>query len=163
MSTGYPHHLSGWHAPFQMRPPALCSEPTTPLYTLSRPRILSGPYCYLPLYAPMKHPVYFFVGGVVLVASAWLAWAIARDNWLRNGFNKIETGTTEQEVLQELGLPKRVENCGGFFGPLPKEEADGCTKEYFYVSPFAPRKLQYYVVRFDANNHVRNTTPYSSP
>jgi len=111
----------------------------------------------------VKHPVYFIGGGVVLVVSAWFAWAIVRDNRLRNGFDKIETGTTEQEVLQELGRPKRVEKCGEFFGPLPKEQADGCTREYFYASPFAPLKPHYYVVRFDANNRVRSTTPYSSP
>jgi hypothetical protein len=31
------------------------------------------------LYLPVKHPVYFIVGVVVLIASAWLAWAIVRD------------------------------------------------------------------------------------
>jgi len=115
------------------------------------------------LYLPVKHPVYLIVGSVVLAGAAWLAWAIVRDNRLRKGFDKIETGTTEQEVLHELGRPKRVEECGEFFGPLPKEEAEGCAREYVYASPFAPWSPQYYVVRFDSNNRVRSTTPYSSP
>jgi hypothetical protein len=115
------------------------------------------------LYLSVKHPAYFIVGVIVLIASAWLAWAIMRDNRLRNGFDKIQTGTTEKEVLQELGQPRRVEKCGEYFGPLPKEEADGCIREYFYASPFAPLEPQYYVVRFDANNRVRSATPYSSP
>ena len=115
------------------------------------------------LYFPVKRPVFLIVGSVVLLGTAWLAWAIVRDNQLSNGFDKIATGATEQEVLQKLGRPKRVEKCGELLGPLPKEEAEDCSREYLYASPFAPLLPQYYVVRFDANNHVRSTTPYTSP
>jgi len=59
--------------------------------------------------------------------------------------------------------PKRVERCGEFFGPLEKKEMEGCAREFFYASPFAPVLPQYYVVRFDANNHVKGKTPYTSP
>ena len=111
----------------------------------------------------MKRPVYLIIGSVVLAGALWLAWAILRDNQLRNGFDKIEIGATEQEVLQKLGRPKRVEKCGEFFGPLPKEEAEGCTREYFYASPFAPLLPEYFVFRFNANNRVTSKSPYSSP
>jgi hypothetical protein len=84
--------------------------------------------------------------------------AIVRDNQLSAGFDKIAAGATEQEVLQKLGRPERVEKCGEFFGPLPKEEAEDCSREYLYASPLAPLLPQYYVVRFDAKNHVRSTT-----
>jgi len=47
--------------------------------------------------------------------------------------------------------------------PLTKAEMEGCVREYFYASPFAPLLPQYYVVRFDANKRVISTTPYSSP
>jgi hypothetical protein len=59
--------------------------------------------------------------------------------------------------------PKKVLNCGEFFGPIPKKELGGCTKEFLYASPFAPLVPQYYVVRFDANDRVKGTSPYSSP
>jgi hypothetical protein len=111
----------------------------------------------------VKHPGYLIVGSIVLAGAMWLAWAFVRDKQLEKGFDQIATGTTEQEVLKKLGPPKRVEKCGEFFGPIPKEQLEGCTREYFYASPFAPLNPQYYVVRFDANNRVRSTTPYSSP
>jgi hypothetical protein len=111
----------------------------------------------------VKRLIYLIIGSIALAGTIWVAWAILRDNRLRTGFDKIKIGTTEQSVLQELGRPKRVEKCGEFFGPLPKEEAEGCAREYFYASPFAPWLPQYYVVRFDANNRVRSTSPYSSP
>jgi hypothetical protein len=111
----------------------------------------------------VKHPVYLLVGSVVLVGTVWLVWAILRDKELQKSFDGIEAGAPEQEVIQKLGRPKRVEKCGEFFGPLPKEESEGCTREYLYASPFSPLLPQYYVVRFDANNRVSSTTPYSSP
>jgi hypothetical protein len=114
-------------------------------------------------YLPVKRPVYLIIGSVVLAGSLWFAWAILRDNQLRNGFDKTEIGATEQQVLQNLGRPKRVEKCGEFFGPLPKDEAEGCTREYFYASPFAPLLPEYFVFRFNANNRVTSKSPYSSP
>ena len=111
----------------------------------------------------MKRPVYLSVGSVVLVGAIWLAWAFWRDNRLQSDFGKIAPGTTEFEVLQKLGRPKRVEKCGEFFGPLPKEESEGCAREYLYASPFVPLLPQYYVVRFNADNRVKSTYPYSSP
>jgi hypothetical protein len=72
-------------------------------------------------------------------------------------------GATEREVLQKLGRPKRVEKCGEFFGPLPKDELEKCSKEYFYASPFAPLLPEYFVFRFDATNRVSSKSPYSSP
>ena len=111
----------------------------------------------------MKRPVHLIIGSLVLAGALLLARAILRDNQLRNGFDKIEIGATEQEVLQKLGRPKHVEKCGKFFGPLPKEEAEGCTREYFYASPFAPLLPEYFVFRFNANNRVTSKSPYSSP
>jgi hypothetical protein len=111
----------------------------------------------------VKHPVYLIIGSIILAGALWLAWAILRDNRLRNGFDKIELGATDQEVLQRLGRPKRVEKCGEFFGPLPKEEAEDCTREYFYTSSFAPLLPDYFVLRFNRNNRVTSKSPYSSP
>jgi hypothetical protein len=113
--------------------------------------------------SPVKRPVYLIIGSIVLAGALCLARAIVRDNQLRNGFDKIEIGATEQEVLQRLGRPKRVEKCGEFFGPPPKEEAEGCTREYFYPSPFAPLLPEYFVFRFNGNNRVTSKSPYSSP
>ena len=111
----------------------------------------------------MRRAGFLIVGCIVLAGAVWLAWAILRDNQLQKGFDGIETGASEQEVLQKLGQPKRVEKCGDFFGPLPKEELKGCDREYFYPSPFAPLLPQYYVVRFDAKNRVLDKSTYSSP
>jgi hypothetical protein len=98
-----------------------------------------------------------------LAGPIWLAWAILRDKQLEKAFNEITVGATEQEVLQRLGRPRRVEKCGEFFGPLPKEELENCSKEYFYASPFAPLLPEYFVFRFDVNNRVSSKSPYSSP
>ena len=102
-------------------------------------------------------------GCFVFAAVLWLAWTIRRDRQLQNGFDKVNAGTTEVEVVGRLGQPKRVEQCGEFMGPLPKEESEGCAKDYFYPSPFSPLFPQYYVVRFDDHSRVKSTAPYSSP
>jgi hypothetical protein len=111
----------------------------------------------------VKHPGYLIVGCIVVAGAIWLGWAMLRDKQLEKGFTEIASGAMEWEVLQKLGQPKRVEKCGEFFGPLPKEELGNCSREYFYASPFAPLLPEYYVVRFDANNRVSSKTPYSSP
>lgn len=111
----------------------------------------------------MKHPGYLIVGCIVFAGAIWLAWAILRGKRLEKGFYEIAAGATEREVLQKLGRPKRVEKCGEFFGPLPKEELTNCSKEYFYTSPFAPLLPEYFVFRFDVNNRVSSKSPYSSP
>ena len=111
----------------------------------------------------MKRPLYVVGGGVVLLGVFWLAWASVRDRQLVKGFDQVKPGTTEQEVVQSLGRPKRVEKCGDFLGPIPKVELEGCAREYLYATPFAPVLPQYYVVRFDKNDRVKNTAAYSSP
>lgn len=111
----------------------------------------------------MKHPGYLIVGCIVLAGAIWLAWAILRDRRLERGFEEIAAGATEREVLQKLGRPKRVEKCGEFFGPLPREELTNCSKEYLYASPFAPLLPEYFVFRFDMNNRVSGKSAYSSP
>jgi hypothetical protein len=111
----------------------------------------------------VKRSGYLIVGCIVLTGALWLAWAIVRGKQLEKGFDEIATGATEREVMQKLGRPKRVEKCGEFFGPLPKEELENCSREYFYASPFAPLLAEYFVFRFDANNRVSSKSPYSSP
>jgi hypothetical protein len=111
----------------------------------------------------VKHPGCLIAGCIFLAAIAWLAWAIHRDRQLWSGFDEIKAGSTEREVLQKLGRPTRVEKCGEFYGPFPREELADCSKEYLYASPFSPLFPQYYVVRFDASNRVRSSIPLSSP
>ena len=100
---------------------------------------------------------------LVVVGLCWVAWGICRDKVLESGFTKVRLGDSESEVVRQLGRPKRVEHCGEFMGPLTKAEMEACVREYFYASPFAPLLPKYYVVRFDANNRVSSTAPYSSP
>lgn len=114
-------------------------------------------------YSPVKHPGCLIAVSIVLAGAVWLAWAIVRGKRLEKGFDEISLGTTEQEVLQKLGRPKRIEECGESFGPLPKEDMEKCSREYFYASPFAPLLPEYFVFRFDADNRVSSKTPYSSP
>jgi hypothetical protein len=111
----------------------------------------------------MKHPVLLALGCFVLAGGCWLAWAIHRDSQLSNGFDKVKTGADKSEVSATLGKPKRVERCGDFFGPLPKDLPVGCASEYVYASPFAPLLPTYYVVRFDASGRVLETVPLGSP
>ena len=116
-----------------------------------------------PLIENIERPIALFLMAVMVWLLILLGWALWRDNSLAKGFDKIGVGTTQKGVVQAMGEPRNVERCGEFFGPFPKEELEGCTIEYFYASPFAPLKPQYYVVRFDANNRVRSTASYSSP
>jgi hypothetical protein len=59
------------------------------------------------------------------------------------------------------GRPKRVEKCGEFFGPLPKEESSNCSEEYFCASLFAPllRNTSF----LDLNNRVSSKSPFTQP
>jgi hypothetical protein len=111
----------------------------------------------------IERPVALFLTAVVVALLVLFGWAIRRDNSLARGFDKIEVGSTQKEVVQLMGEPRKVLKCGEFFGPIPKEQLDGCIREYLYASPLAPLKPQYYIVRFDANGRVRSTAPYSSP
>jgi hypothetical protein len=113
--------------------------------------------------ADIERPVAWSLVFFMLALLAFLGWAVGRDNSLAKGFDKIEIGSTQKEVVQRMGEPRKIMKCGEFFGPIPKEELDGCTREYLYASPFAPVKPRYYIVRFDSNNRVRSTAPYSSP
>jgi hypothetical protein len=114
------------------------------------------------LSSAVKQTIYLVVGSIALAGAVWLVWAILQDRQLEKGFDGIKAGTTEREVLQRLGHPKRVEKCGEFFGPIPKGELDGCAREYLYASPFAPLLPQYFVVRFDERDRVKSTAAYSS-
>jgi hypothetical protein len=111
----------------------------------------------------IERPLALFLMAVVLAPLLFFGWAYWRAKSLAEGFDKIAVGTTEKDVFRLMGSPKNVLKCGEFFGPIPKEELDGCTKEFLYPSPFAPVVPRYYVVRFDANNRVKSTYPYSSP
>ena len=111
----------------------------------------------------MKHPGCLVSTCVVLAAAIMVGRAILRDRELEMGFDTIAAGTDEREVIRTLGPPKRIEGCGEFFGPLTKQELEGCAREYFYASPFAFVLPRYYVVRFDVNKRVKNKTPYSPP
>jgi hypothetical protein len=111
----------------------------------------------------IERPIALFLMAVMLTLLVLLGWALWRDNNLAKGFDKIEVGTTQRDVVQLMGEPRKVLKCGEFLGPIPKEQLEGCTREYFYASPFAPLKPQYYIVRFDAKNRVKSMDPYSSP
>jgi hypothetical protein len=114
-------------------------------------------------YFVMKRFGCLIIGGIVLAVAAWFVWAFLRDRQLYTHIDGIKTGASETDVVHELGRPKRVEKCGEFWGPFPKEELEGCKQEYFYASPFAPLLAQYYVVWFDANDRVKSVHSYSSP
>jgi len=90
----------------------------------------------------MKRTVLLAAACIVLAGLLWLAWAFLRDYRLHRNFDKIRTGASEREVVQMLGEPTRVENCGDSWGPFPKAELEGCVKEFFYASPFAIRRLR---------------------
>jgi len=110
----------------------------------------------------IERPLALFLIAVVLTLLLFLGWACWRAKSLAKGFDKITVGATENDVFRLMGSPKKVLKCGEFFGPFPEEEL-GCTKEFLYPSPFAPALPEYYVVRFDTNNLVKNTYLFSSP
>ncbi len=93
----------------------------------------------------------------------FLGWAYWRDNNLAKGFDKIADGATRQDVVRLMGKPKKVEECGEFFGPIQQSEIEGCATEYVYAATFAPYNPQYYIVRFDGGGHVIGKDPLSSP
>jgi hypothetical protein len=116
-----------------------------------------------PLIENVERPLALFLMAVVLAPFLFLGWAVWRDKSLAKGLDKITVGAPQKDVIRLKGNPKKILRCGEFFGPIPKEELEGCAKEFLYPSPFAPVVPQYYVVRSDANNRVKGTYPYSSP
>jgi hypothetical protein len=116
-----------------------------------------------PLIENIERPIVLYLIAVLLALVVGFGWALWRDNSLAKGFDKIEVGTPLKDVVQLMDEPRKVLKCGEFFGPIPKEQLEGCTREYFYASPFAHLEPQYYVVRFDANNRVQSRDSYSSP
>jgi hypothetical protein len=111
----------------------------------------------------MKRAIFLASVCVVFACICWFAWAIQHGRRLQRGFDQVQRGDSEAEVVQRLGTPKRVERCGDFMGPLDNAESQGCAQEYLYASPFSPLLPQYYVVRFDTHGRVTSRTPYSSP
>jgi hypothetical protein len=100
---------------------------------------------------------------LALAVCLWLIWAISRERRLADGFERIHTGESEEDVRKLLGPPKRIEPCGEFFGPIDEGQKRGCAKEFLYASPFSPLEPQYYVIRFDPNNAVSSANAFSSP
>lgn len=111
----------------------------------------------------MKRTLALVLVYVVMVGVLWLASAILRDHRLYSNFGKIQNGMSEREVVRLMGKPTRVETCGEFWAPVPQWELQGCVKELFYASPFAPAAPQYYVIRLGADQRVVEVAPYSSP
>jgi len=73
-------------------------------------------------------------------------------------FNSVHVGASENQVVQLLGKPSRVEPCGKSFGtPMAN-----CS-EYIYRDSFAPIIPQYWSVKFDSSGHVLDTYVYKSP
>src|SRR5260370_27113419 len=114
-----------------------------------------------------KHPIARVVGLLLLIlvlaAFIFVGWAFWRDNRLAKGFDKVENGTTRQDVVRLMGKPNKLEKCGEFFGPISQSEVSVCADEYFYAATFAPWTPQYFIVRFDGIGRVISKVPLSSP
>ena len=84
-----------------------------------------------PLVENIERPIALFLMAVMLALLVFLGWALWRDNSLAKGFDKIEVGTTQKDVVQLMGEPRKVLKCGEFFGPIPKEPVGGLHQRIF--------------------------------
>jgi hypothetical protein len=94
---------------------------------------------------------------LILVPLILLAWLIAHHLRLKSGFADIEHGTSQTEVVEALGEPNSVNECGKWGGKPPV----GCVKEFTYLSYLAFPDV--WVVSFDANDKAVRKLRYRSP
>ena len=89
---------------------------------------------------------------VVLLVSL-----LIRDQGLKSAFNEIVMGESQEIVVQKLGQPYAVVECGQFGGTPPV----GCAKEFSYVSVLTFWDV--WAVSFDASDRVVRKLRYRSP
>jgi hypothetical protein len=61
-----------------------------------------------PLVENIERPIALFLMAVMLTLFVFLCWACWRDNSLAKSFDKIEVGTTQKNVVQLMGKPRKV-------------------------------------------------------
>ena len=86
-----------------------------------------------------------------------LAWVVIQHLRLKSSFAGIEHGTSAAEVVQTLGEPNGIFECGHFGGKPPA----GCVNEFSYLSIVAFTDV--WVVSFDANDQAVRKYRYRSP
>jgi hypothetical protein len=99
--------------------------------------------------------------GVALVLLAVLAvmptTLFIRHQGFTSAFAQVEMGESQERVVQRLGLPSAVGQCGGLGGTPP----DHCAEELSYISPLVFWDV--WVVSVDADNRVVRKLRYRSP
>jgi hypothetical protein len=94
-------------------------------------------------------------GGVTAVI---LGWCFHRNSRITAGYQGVNVGASNEQVLRLLGAPSWVEACGKSFGTLKPN----CT-EYIYRDSFAPLFPVYHSVSFNTIGRVVDKYVYSSP
>jgi hypothetical protein len=106
----------------------------------------------------MKKKSAIFLLACAGVIAMTLGWCFYRNSRITAGYQGVNVGASNEQVLRLLGAPSWVEACGKSFGTLKRN----CT-EYIYRDSFAPLLPVYYSVSFDTSGHVVDKYVYSSP
>ena len=101
----------------------------------------------------------FFIAAVVVLTPVFLiVWPIDRDDYLDLQFARVHVRDDQAAVLQAMGRPWKRPACG-WLGGAP----NGCSEEFIYADPYAPRLPTYWVVDFDKNQRVLSANKLMSP
>lgn len=99
----------------------------------------------------------FTTTALAVVLGLWGEYRLHR---LQATFDRIVIGTSEQELVGQVGLPWRKAGCGRIFGG---DAIPGCAIEVLYASPFAPLSPEYWAFQFNSNNQLIGKDRYFSP
>ena len=89
--------------------------------------------------------------------SMLLASLVIPDQQLKSGFANIKLGASQSEVVDMLGEPHAIVQCGRFGGRPPP----ACVTEFSYLSIII--FVDVWIVSFDASERVVRKLSYRSP
>jgi hypothetical protein len=90
-----------------------------------------------------------------------LASLVIPDQQLKSGFANIKLGASQSEVVDILGAPHAIVQCGVQCGRFGGRPPPACVKEFSYLSIII--FVDVWIVSFDASERVVRKLSYRSP
>ena len=98
---------------------------------------------------------------IVVCSVTFLGWKYHQYD---SGYDRIEIGFTQEQIIAMLGKPTQATNCTTSYGVYPRGPSEkissGCTEEYCYYSFFTPEAWSY---SFDGEKKLIDKFHWHSP
>ena len=92
---------------------------------------------------------------IVLAILAWAGTGRLHDSRINRRFASIQSGATEQSVIDQLGKPSAIDRSCTAYGT---QLLATCDHVFVYRSSFAPLSSSYWLIFFDAAGSTKATS-----